>query len=124
MSLSDACFDLKFRLQKRDAPPHVLVQTFLESVRHYASPPWGYDKHVTDKLLELAEAYLQSRRAKNLQALRVAAETTRGFLDGIAFFPETKLVVENGILVIKPPILQILKARERRIRKAIKELEK
>jgi hypothetical protein len=122
--LSDACFDLKFRLRKRDAPPHVLVQHFLESVRHYAGPDWWYDNLVTDKLTELAEAFLQSRRAKDLRALRVAAETTRDFLDGYPAFPETKLIIKDGILVIEPPILQILKAQERRIRKAIKELEK
>lgn len=100
------------------------MQHFLENVRHYASPDWGYSKEVTDKLTELAEAYLTSRRAKDLRALRVAAETTRDFLDGYPAFPETKLIVENGILTIKPPILQILKAQERHIRKAIKELEK
>jgi hypothetical protein len=83
MSLADSCFDFLSSLAKRRAGPRALVRAFIESVGLYAShpPPFGYPKEVTDKLVELANAYLTSGQAKDLQALRVAARTTQRYYD-------------------------------------------
>ena len=64
--LSDSCFELRAALEQEHAlcDAFSLVTDFIEEVQKYSGAPFEYPKPVTERLIELARAYLASPDAE------------------------------------------------------------
>jgi hypothetical protein len=106
--LSDVCSAMVYALTqgKEDSPS--LVRKFVDGVRAYVAEPFEYPKPVLEKLIEMAEAYLNQLSEATLVRLVLAAKTTQEFYDmPAAYYERLRInhpeltVNEEGALMVK-----------------------
>jgi hypothetical protein len=81
---------------RRDCVSHAIF----EDVQSYSGAPFEYPKPVTERLIELARAFLASQADQDLSVLLINADITRNYYDAAPYPDDStlELVVEGGNL--------------------------